>query len=367
MSASHPIPPGWQPPPPLGWQPPPPAGWTPPLPDPSRLPTHLQPALPVEERDYYAFWRAPRYRWWKGLLAVVMGAFGFLVLSTVAAFVGWGIDGTDLTALAEGKLPPTGPGFLFANAVGLGLLIPLSMLIAWVCVQQRPRWLSSVVGGIRWKWLGLLVVVLLPLWLLVIGGTTLLGPLDDVRVREHTALVLVGVLLTTPFQAAGEEYLVRGLGGRAIGSWFRSPIVGFGAATLVTTVVFMSMHGAGDPWLNAFYVAFGLVCSWLTWRTGGLEAAVVVHAVHNTVSMLILPFVDFSEMFNREAGVGNASILIPIALLVVAAGIVEFLVRRYPQVLRTAPGRRELEALPAPPPHPGPGFGWSPGPTAGPR
>ena len=94
--------PGWTPPrpatPPPGWglPPVPPAGWTPPLPDPRALPPHLRPALPVEERDYYAFWRAPRYRWWKGLLAILMAAFGFLVSSTVLTFIGWSIDGVDL-------------------------------------------------------------------------------------------------------------------------------------------------------------------------------------------------------------------------------------------------------------------------------
>lgn len=340
----------------MSWQPPP-------LPDPRQLPPHLQPALPVEERDYYAFWRAPRYRWWKGLLAILMGAFLFLFFNTIAGAVGWAIDGVDLSVLAQGGIPPVGPGFFLANNIGLALCIPIALLTAWACVQQRPRWLSSVSGGVRWRWLLRLALVLAPLWIVVIGLGHLLAPLDDVRVRDHTLVMIVGILLTTPLQAAGEEYLVRGLPGRAVGSWFRGPVIGFIASTIVTALVFMVLHGAGDPWLNAFYVVFAAVGSWLTWRTGGLEAAVAIHAIHNTVSMALLPFIDFSDMFNREEGVGDATVLIPMALLLIGAGVVEFLARRHPQVVLTAPGRDALAALVAP----RPGYGWQPGGAAGPR
>lgn len=365
---THP-PPGWAPPPPPGWAPPPqgwtppPPGWTPPPLDPRRLPAHLQPALPVEDRDYYAFWRAPRMRWWKGILAVLMATFLFLAVSTTAQFIGWSIDGADLSVLLDQEIPPVGPGFFLGNNIALALCIPIAMLTAWACVQQSPKWLSSVVGGIRWRWLGRMALFLAPVWIVVIGASHLLGPLDDVRVRDHTLVMIVGILLTTPLQAAGEEYLVRGLLGRVVGSWFRSPAFGFVASTVVTALVFMAMHGAGDPWLNAFYLVFAAVGSWLTWRTGGLEAAIAIHAIHNTVSMALLPFIDFSDLFNREEGVGDVTVLIPMALLLVGAGIVEFLHRRHPQAVRTAPGRAQLDALAVP----RPGYGWGPVPGPGPR
>lgn len=344
----------WTPPPPAPRQAPPPGPWQPAPLDPRQLPPHLQPALPLEERDYYAFWRAPRYRWWKGLLAALMAGVIFLVVGGIAGVIGWVIDRVDFSTVATGTMPPVGPGFLLANNVAVALGTPIAMLSAWACVQQRPRWLSSVLGGLRWRWLLTLALVLVPLWAVVIGGSHLLGPLDDVRVRDHTVVMIVGILLTTPLQAAGEEYLIRGLLGRAVGSWFRAPVVGFVASTVVTALVFMAMHGAGDPWLNAFYVVFALVGSWLTWRTGGLEAAIAIHAIHNTVSMALLPFVDFSDLFNREAGVGDASVLITMALLLVGGLVVEFLARRHPQVVRADPGRRELEALALP----RPGYGW---------
>ncbi|NLG19861.1 MAG: hypothetical protein GX555_00305, partial [Actinomycetales bacterium] len=72
---------------------------------------------------------------------------------------------------------------------------------------------------------------------------------------------------------------------------------------------------------------------------------------------------DFSEMFNREAGVGDVTVLIPMALLLVGAGIVEFLARRRKPAATGAPGRGELESLGLP----RPGFGPGPGPMVGPR
>ena len=336
-----------------------------PLPlDPRRLPPHLRPSLPVDERDYYAFWRAPRYRWWKGLLAAGLAGVTFVVLSTILSFVGWALDDVDWSVVLEGRIPPVGPGFFLANNVALALCIPVSMLAAWLCVQQRPKWLSSVEGGIRWRWLLSLLPVLFPLWLVVLGGLTLLGPLEDVRVRDHTLVMVLAILFTTPLQAAGEEYLVRGLLGRAVGSWFGHPVVGAFAATAVTAGVFMAMHGAGDPWLNAYYVVFAVAGTWLTWRTGGLEAAIVLHVVNNVSAMVLLPFIDFSDMFNREAGVADASVLINMALVLAGVGLVEWLRRRRPPTVltvRSAPGRTALRAraqrppfVPSPDGRPGP-------------
>ncbi|MDO5534514.1 MAG: CPBP family intramembrane metalloprotease [Propionibacteriaceae bacterium] len=333
----------------------------PPLPDPRRLPPHLRPSLPVEPRDYYAFWRAPRYRWWKGLLAALLSAFLFLVISTVFQIVGWLIDRADLSVLAQGQIPPVGPGFFLANNLSLAACILIAGLVTWLCVQQRPRWLSSVEGGVRWRWLLTLTGILLPIWLVLVGGQLLLAPVEGLSIREHTWVMVVGILLTTPLQAAGEEYLVRGLFGRAVASWFPAPIVGFVASTIVTALIFMALHGAGDLWLNAFYVVFAVVGSWVTWRTGGLEAAIAIHVVNNLVAMLLLPFTDFSDMFNREAGTGDATVLLNMGVVVVAALIVEWYVRRGRLARVSAPGRAALEALAAPRPQPGPGYGPPPG------
>lgn len=332
----------------------PPAPWVGPPPvaavDPRRLPPHLRPALPLEEREYHAFWRAPRFRWWKSLLAVAMVGLLFAVVTLVASLVGLALDGADLADLATTGQVEVGPGLFLANNVSLGLCIPIAMLTQWACLQQSPRWLSSVEGGLRWRWLALVGVALLPVWVVFVGGDLLLQPPTDVAWRDYSLLMITGILLTTPLQAAGEEYLVRGLLGRVVGSWFEAPLVGFIASTVFTTGVFMVLHGAGDPWLNAIYIAFGLTCSWLTWRTGGLEAAIALHVVNNLVGEAVLPFSDVSDVFDRQAGVADATDLLQVGLFVAAVAIVEVLARRRPMVRRAAPGRIEWQAPTAPAP-----------------
>nr|WP_276612465.1 CPBP family intramembrane glutamic endopeptidase [Kineococcus vitellinus] len=94
------------------------------------------------------------------------------------------------------------------------------------------------------------------------------------------------VLLTTPLQAAGEEYVFRGWLSQALGSWFSRPAVGAVVAAVVSAALFGLAHGGQDAWLLTDRVVFGLVASWLVWRTGGLEAAVAVHAVNNVVVLV---------------------------------------------------------------------------------
>jgi hypothetical protein len=105
--------------------------------------------------------------------------------------------------------------------------------------------------------------------------------------EQNAAVLLLVVLLTTPLQAAGEEYLFRGWLSQAIGSLFPRAVVGAVVAALLSATVFAFAHGQQDPWLFADRFAFGLVASWLVWRTGGLEAAIAVHAVNNVVAFVV--------------------------------------------------------------------------------
>lgn len=325
-------------------------------PDARAVPPHLRPALPITETGYLAFWRAPRYRWWKGLLALAMAGTGFLALTTVAGIIGMAADDVDLEALLSGDRSTLGVWFFLANNAGLALCLPLAMLTAWTCTGQRPRWLSSVSGGVRWRWLFSVLVVVLPLWLVLNTGLILASG-TELGWREHTLIMAVGVLLTTPFQAAAEEYLLRGLLGRAVASWFGAPLVGFLVSTAVGAVVFMMLHGAGDPWLNVNYLVFAAVASWLTWRTGGLEAAVAIHVVNNMTALALVPFTDISGLFDRADGVGGPWVLIVMATLMVGAGLVEWRWRRRPGQAHSAPGREEWARLWWPPGAASPGGG----------
>lgn len=302
-------------------------------------------ALPVEERSYPFFYRTPRWRWWRPLVCLLATAFLSLLAMSIPGLIGMLADGADFGAMARTGEFKIGPWGFVGNNVGLALCIPIALLMQWAFFGQRPKWLSSVVGGFRWGWFGKCLAVVLPLWAILTGVEyALTGLPPDIRVRPYTWIMVLAVIFTTPFQSAGEEYLMRGLEQRMVASYFKPETIGFVVATLVSSVTFMLLHGAGDPWLNLFYFCFGAVACWLGWKTGGLEASVAIHVVNNVLSEALLPFTDFSGMFNREKGVGDPSVLILVGVLVVAAAILTWLARPSNVAVRTAPGRAEVEA-----------------------
>ncbi|HSN43773.1 MAG TPA: type II CAAX endopeptidase family protein, partial [Propionibacteriaceae bacterium] len=264
------------------------------------------------------------------------------------------------------------PVFFLSNNVGLALLIPVSLLLGWWLFGQRPKWLSSVVGGIRWGWLLRCTLVLLPLWIVYLAFDSFMIYRADgtlgLEANGDTWLLLLGILLTTPFQAAGEEYAFRGFLARSASSFFPWSKVGLIVSMIFSSTLFMFAHGAGDPWLNLFYFSFGLVASIMTWWTGGLEAAIAMHVVNNVLSELVLPFQDISGMFDRSAGVADAQVLIGVAVPMVGLGLIMWQAKRHHIVRTSAPARGQDQLPGGTPPHGPPGAQqWPTPPPPAPR
>ncbi len=290
--------------------------------------------LPLEPREYPAFWRAPGIRWWKPVLAVVLGAVGFLLFSVVVVMSGVFVEtvvndrnfGDVTMELAGGKITPI---TFLANSVSVGLLVPLAFLLSRL-VGQKGGWMSSVVGGIRWRWLFrcfgvslVAVAVLVGIEIYLLGWESL-----ELAFRPGWWWLLIGIIVVTPFQAAGEEYLIRGVLNRAVASFIPLRVVGAVLGAVLSSFVFMIIHDAGDIWLNINYFSMGMLFSYLAWRTGGLEAAIAMHTANNLVLMLFLPFQDISDLFDRTEGTGDVTVLVQLGLLVVAAAVIVFLARR---------------------------------------
>lgn len=320
---------------------------------PDRSASHLAPALPTQSQDFYGFLRTPRYRWWKGLLAVVLLIGGYLLIGGVAAVAGLVVDvalGTvsteQLLAAANGTIP-FGPGLFIGNNLGLALLVPMAMVLGWAFFGQRPGWSASVAGRFRWRWLlWCLLVIGVPWFVLLMVPTLAEGGFPAAVLTPSVWLMLGLTLLTTPLQCAGEEWAFRGLVPRSIAAMVPHPRVGAVVGVAVSSLLFMGAHAAADPWLNAFYVCFGVLTSALTWRTGGLEASVVLHTVNNLTALVpVVLTADYAALGDRSAGTGSPAVLVP---LVIGVGLV-FLadrVRGWRGVARTAaPG---LATLPAP-------------------
>ena len=281
--------------------------------------------MPVTPVAYPQMLRTPRATVGRGVLMIVCFVLSYLLVSTVLQVGAIGVDvarGTvSVTDVLAMKLDLT-PTLLVAVNLSNAASIPLSMLLQRAFFGQRGRWLSSVAGRFRWRVLGRASLVALPFWLAYLGITLVAAP-ESVKVPSGTYLaLLVVVVLTTPFQAAGEEYGARGLITRGAGSWFASPRLALLVGTLLSGAVFTLAHGAGDPWLIAFYFAFAVVLSLLTWRTGGLEVAVLLHAFNNLVAFgsLVLLQQDTSSVFDRSAGSAGPAVLLPGVVLLLSAG-----------------------------------------------
>jgi membrane protease YdiL (CAAX protease family) len=164
------------------------------------------------------------------------------------------------------------------------------VLAVLVVHRERVGWLFSVTGRIRWGLLGWLfagalvvVVVFFALGFLLPSSE----PQQDVSVPATGTLLslLAVILLSTPLQAAAEEVWFRGYLTQAVASWVARPSAGIALGAAVSAISFALAHGTQDIWLFGDRLAFGLVASWLAWRTGGLEAPIALHIANNLVSL----------------------------------------------------------------------------------
>jgi len=278
---------------------------------------------------------------WRGILALLSFVVAFLLLSITVGSIGLIIDVATGTItpdqLTSGAVPITPWVLLFTN-VSLALAIPVAMLLQWAFFGVRPRFLSSVEGRFRWRWAGRLAIVVLPVWVVYVAVLFLLEPGGQVRL-DATAIALIAiVLLTTPLQAAGEEYGMRGLVQRSVGAWFASPRAAFIVGTAISGVLFCSAHFAGDPWLIAYYFLFGVAMSVAAWATGGIEAPIVIHAINNVCIFLPAALLGgLDQGIDRSAGAGGPIMLVPMAMVFIGAGIAVWWGRRSKVVVEAVP------------------------------
>jgi membrane protease YdiL (CAAX protease family) len=137
----------------------------------------------------------------------------------------------------------------------------------------------------RWAWLGWCLLVVTPLWAAYLAVTWVVFDQEVLERPEHWVALLVITLLTTPFQAAGEEIAFRGGLVQGVGAWFRSPVVALMVTAVLSTAAFAAAHGSADPWIIVELGSLAVAGCWLAWRTGGLEAVIVLHVVNNVLIM----------------------------------------------------------------------------------
>ncbi|MBN9758913.1 MULTISPECIES: CPBP family intramembrane glutamic endopeptidase [unclassified Pseudonocardia] len=276
--------------------------------------------------EYHRVHTGERRRVLRGLVAI-----GLLV----AGFVGFAVLFRSLSEIVDAALfdrsGPSTPLRQAAGALALALLIPYSMLIERVLYGVPARSLHSVAGRFRFGVLGRALLVFGPPLLLVIA----LGMPASVDSAPWTTADLVwyfviGMLLT-PLGAAGEEYGFRGLMFRVLGGWTRGARSGAVLGIVVTTVLFSLAHGTLDPFLFGSYLVLFSTMAIVTWRTGGLEVAVVLHGVYNVTFLVLGTTLHLdvgAELASRAEAVGSWANLVPSAMLAVITAVVWWTTRR---------------------------------------
>jgi membrane protease YdiL (CAAX protease family) len=238
-------------------------------------------------QPYALLMRARDWTWWRPLLGLLL----FTVLYGVASLV------IVLVALVTGIVPDL--AMLDLTDVAVLLVTNLSLIIAipivWVCWLVphglRIGWSSSVLGRLRWQliwpwtWRALAtlgVAVAASLVVAVVAtGVDVTGP------GASFGWMVVVVLTTTPLQAAAEEYVFRGYLSQTIAGWIGRPQAGALVAGVVTAALFSAAHAPPDLQTFLYRFAIGLALSAVVWLTGGLEAAIALHAVNNVVIFLL--------------------------------------------------------------------------------
>jgi CAAX protease family protein len=252
---------------------------------------------------------------WRLLVVLVASVVGLVVfpLAVLLSAVGVSLllgDGAYRLDVSDGV---SAVDMLVIN-LGLAALIGWAALLARVLYGVRPRWLSSTRPGLRWGWLGACVLMAIAVWslLLVLGTGAAIyarkAPMDTGVVAFVTV-----VLLTTPWQAAGEEYLFRGLLLQALGA-LRWPLA---VCCVVNGVLFAAAHLQFDPPLFADRALLGGALAFLAARTGGLEAGIAIHAIYNVSTLLPAGIVDRVDRTLDPRGVTWVPLIIHAVLLAI--------------------------------------------------
>lgn len=268
--------------------------------------------------EYQQVVAATRPAWWRGLVAIFLIVAGLFAFTIPLQILG-AVLNTSL-GLVDPSAPPTfTPLTHLSSLVGVVLLIPWSMLVQRWLFGVRAASLHSVTSRFRFAVFGKAIVFVLPLYALLTGFMTLSGgPTTTWAVPSLVAALVISVLFG-PLQGGAEEYGFRGVIFRAAASWGAGPRSQLVVGIAVSAVVFAAIHGSTDIWLNTYYVIFAASMAVITWRTGGLETAVVIHGVNNTLTFMFM-IAQHADFFgtDRSAGTGSLIMLAPSAL---AAGI----------------------------------------------
>lgn len=342
-------PPPGAPPVPHGqqWQP-----WQPPAPV---RPALLPAALPMRGQAYVGAFRplSKRVGRWFLAWAIAIGFFaggqvvalallmpGIVELVAQQAVAGVPAEDDVVGDIMEVVGTPLG---MAGVNLSWAAMIPGTIVAMAAFGKGAAGYASSVMGRWRWRAAGRSAVVLLPIFAVYIGVSLWMDPSIEWRWDPNWALVAI-VLLTTPLQATGEEFAFRGFLTQMLGGWIRGPWVASITMGLLTGLVFGAAHMHPSVSATLQLALVGFTCSMLTFRTGGLEAAAVLHTANNVFIMVPLALTGTSAFSAQPvAGEDWLSFAVTAIALTAAYLAVHFFLAKEQRWTAGAPGADLLE------------------------
>ena len=300
---------------------------------------------PGERYEFHRLMRRDRrYRWWRPIAFAATGTGFFIVLSILMVIVTvimlmftpgfWNDDfsAIDETAALENMADPAMFSLLMFSLI---IMIP-AVWLAYLLLGSKPvGLLVSVTGKIRWKWLSIALAASAVIYGIYFAINLLIealglvdsAPVPASSIPTNPLFYVILVLLLTPLQCAAEELVFRGALMQIIGSWLKHPL--FAILLPVPLFTFGHIYDVYGLLDVAFYA---VAAGYLTWRTGGLEAAMAVHIINNTFLFLLGAFglVDLNASGSDPVG-----LIFSVLLTVLVTFVVLSLAKRH-GIQRTA-------------------------------
>lgn len=235
------------------------------------------------------------------LLAIVVGVIAWLALQLVVLMIplvlivmdeGYGAVDAWFNEVGQGPIDPSNPLEFSTSMLSLAALIPAAYVGYRVAGLRPVGVLASVRIRMRWGWLGRAFLPALAAIAFSLATASLLGVItgtnpEPIRMDATTMLVAFALTLAlVPLQSAAEEVVFRGALLQALGSWLPNRRWALVVVAVAPLTLFVFGHDY-NVWGMADVAAFALAATWVTVRTGGLEAAIALHVANNVLLSLL--------------------------------------------------------------------------------
>ncbi|MET7834664.1 CPBP family intramembrane glutamic endopeptidase [Micromonospora sediminicola] len=245
--------------------------------------------------------------WWKPLVVILVPPLAMVVLQVLFYQIVGVIEGSDDPMAAT--LTPL--KFLAVNlSIGAAGVLAV-LLLVWIA---KVPW-RSLISSPRAFDARRLTHYSIGAALLVgagIGVVAVVAPDSPGWTAFGVTGTTIGMLASTPVQAAGEELMFRSVALPAAASWVRAVRPALVVGLVVSSLGFAVVHGSTDPWLFGYYTVIALSTGLMAIISRGIEAPVAFHVANNVLFTTVNTLMADGGAFtiDRSTDTGDASLLI---------------------------------------------------------